>query len=49
MNFRGLLQAETGITTVASVNSDDAPDIYLKGNQSRPIPPCGALNGRRAL
>jgi hypothetical protein len=35
LNFRGLLQAETGITTVASVNSDDAPDIYLKGN---PIP-----------
>jgi hypothetical protein len=32
LNFRGLLQAETGITTVASVNSDDAPDIYLKGN-----------------
>jgi hypothetical protein len=35
LNFRGLLQAETGITTVASVNSDDAPDIYLKGN---PVP-----------
>jgi len=35
LNFRGLLQAEKGITTVASVNSDDAPDIYLKGN---PVP-----------
>src|SRR6267154_5351629 len=35
LNFRGLLQAETGITTLASVNSDDAPDIYLKGN---PVP-----------
>jgi hypothetical protein len=32
LNFRGLLQAETGITTGASVNSDDAPDIYLTGN-----------------
>src|SRR5262249_47491892 len=32
LNFRGLLQAETGITTPASVNSDDAPDIYLTGN-----------------
>ena len=30
--FRGLLQAETGITTLASVNSDDAPDIYLANN-----------------
>jgi hypothetical protein len=35
LNFRGLLQAETGITTPASVNSDDAPDIYLTGN---PVP-----------
>jgi hypothetical protein len=34
LNFRGLLQAETGITTPASVNSDDAPDIYLTGNPS---------------
>jgi len=32
LNFRGLLQAETGITTSASVNSDDAPDIYLTIN-----------------
>jgi hypothetical protein len=32
LNFRGLLQAETGVTTQASVNSDDAPDIYLAGN-----------------
>jgi len=32
LNFRGLLQAETGITTIAAVNSDDAPDIYLAGN-----------------
>jgi hypothetical protein len=29
LNFRGLLQAEMGITTSASVNSDSAPDIYL--------------------
>jgi hypothetical protein len=40
LNFRGLLQSETGVTTVASVNSDDAPDIYLKGN---PIPADPAL------
>jgi hypothetical protein len=32
LNFRGLLQAEKGITTFAGVNSDDAPDIYLTGN-----------------
>jgi hypothetical protein len=32
LNFRGLLQAETGITTPASVTSDDAPDFYLNGN-----------------
>src|SRR5215469_1005996 len=32
LNFRGLLQAEAGITTGASVNSDSAPDIYLTGN-----------------
>jgi hypothetical protein len=32
LNFRGLLQAEMGITTSASINSDDAPDIYLTGN-----------------
>jgi arylsulfatase A-like enzyme len=35
LNFRGLLQAEAGITTAASVTNDDAPDIYLTGN---PIP-----------
>ncbi len=35
LNFRGLLQAETGITTFAGINSDDAPDIYLTGN---PLP-----------
>jgi hypothetical protein len=27
-----LLQAETGITTAATVTNDDAPDIYLTGN-----------------
>ena len=32
LNFRGLLQAETGITTSASVTNDSAPDIYLTGN-----------------
>ena len=32
LNFRGLLQAESGITTSASVNSDSAPDIYLTSN-----------------
>src|SRR6201993_1255232 len=32
LNFRGLLQAATGITTAASVNSDSAPDIYLTSN-----------------
>jgi hypothetical protein len=35
LNFRGLLQAEKGITTGASVTNDDAPDIYLTGN---PVP-----------
>ncbi|HXH67944.1 MAG TPA: hypothetical protein VNI81_12145 [Candidatus Limnocylindrales bacterium] len=35
LNFRGLLQAETGITTFAGVNSDDAPDIYLTGNPAQ--------------
>jgi hypothetical protein len=32
LNFRGLLQAQTGITTSASVTNDSAPDIYLTGN-----------------
>jgi arylsulfatase A-like enzyme len=32
LNFRGLLQAETGITAPASINSDAAPDIYLTNN-----------------
>jgi len=32
LNFRGVLQAEQGITTPASVNSDSAPDIYLSNN-----------------
>jgi hypothetical protein len=32
LNFRGLLQAETGIKTAATVTNDDAPDIYLTGN-----------------
>ncbi len=32
LNFRGLLQAETGITTVASVTNDSAPDVYLANN-----------------
>jgi hypothetical protein len=32
LNFRGLLQAEKGIVTGASVTNDDAPDIYLTGN-----------------
>jgi hypothetical protein len=32
LNLRGLLQAEGGITTSASVNSDSAPDIYLTSN-----------------
>jgi hypothetical protein len=32
LNFRGLLQAETGIITSASVNSDSAPHIYLTSN-----------------
>jgi hypothetical protein len=32
LNFRGLLQAEAGISTPASVNSDAAPDIYLTNN-----------------
>jgi len=32
LNFRGLLQSETGITTAASVTNDSAPDIYLAGD-----------------
>jgi hypothetical protein len=32
LNFRGLLQAETGIVTPLSVTNDDAPDIYVTGN-----------------
>lgn len=32
LNFRGLLRAETGITTSATVTNDSAPDIYLTGN-----------------
>jgi hypothetical protein len=32
LNFRGLLQAETGIVTSATVTNDSAPDIYLTGN-----------------
>ena len=35
LNFRGLLQAETGITTPASVTNDSAPDIYLAGNPAQ--------------
>jgi len=32
LNLIGLLQGEKNITTPASVNQDDAPDIYLIGN-----------------
>jgi hypothetical protein len=38
LNFRGLLQAQGGITTTQvplAVNSDDAPDIYLNNNPAR--------------
>jgi hypothetical protein len=35
LNLRGLLQAETGITTPASVTNDSAPDIYLTGNPTQ--------------
>jgi len=35
LNFRGLLQLETGITTPASVTNDSAPDIYLTGNPAQ--------------
>ena len=35
LNFRGLLQAETGIATIASVTNDSAPDIYLSGNPAQ--------------
>lgn len=38
LNFRGLLQAETGITTGASVTNDDAPDVYLTGNPAQDDP-----------
>lgn len=32
LNLRGLLQAEEGIITGASITNDSAPDIYLTGN-----------------
>ena len=32
VNFKGLLQGETGLTTPVQVNADDAPDFYLNGN-----------------
>ena len=32
LNFGGLLQAEAGITTPATITNDAAPDIYLAGN-----------------
>jgi len=32
LNFGGLLQAEAGITTPATITNDAAPDIYLTGN-----------------
>src|SRR5215471_18271071 len=38
LNFRGLLQAEEGITTPASVTNDSAPDIYLTGNPAQGDP-----------
>jgi len=31
VNFKGLIQAEQGINTPATVNQDDAPDLYLNG------------------
>lgn len=31
VNFKGLIQAEQGISTPATVNQDDAPDLYLNG------------------
>jgi hypothetical protein len=40
LNFQGLLQAESGITTSASVTNDSAPDIYLTNN---PVPNDPAL------
>jgi hypothetical protein len=38
LNFRGLLQAQGGISTIAAVNSDAAPDIYLAGNPAHDDP-----------
>jgi hypothetical protein len=46
LNFRGLLQAEEGITTPASVTNDAAPDIYLTGN---PVPPVQNDSSLRAF
>ena len=31
LNFTGLLQGETGISTPVTINNDDAPDFYLNG------------------
>jgi hypothetical protein len=36
LNFGGLLQAEAGITTPATITNDAAPDIYLTGNPPDP-------------
>lgn len=38
LNFRGLLKAETGVNTSASVTNDSAPDIYLTGNPGQSDP-----------
>jgi len=38
LNFIGLMQGEKSITTPASVNFDDAPDIYLTGNPAASDP-----------
>jgi len=35
LNFNGLLQGETGISTPVTINNDDAPDFYLN-NQPGP-------------
>jgi hypothetical protein len=48
LNFRGLLQAETSIATPASVNSDDAPDIYLTNNPGQMIHRWGPSSVRPA-
>jgi len=50
LNFNGLLQGETGITTPVTINNDDAPDFYLNGQPAATDPAARAFErGTAAL